>query len=417
MNILRQLAYQTLLSLSTDEGINASGKEEVFGCIFGRDSAITILKILRAHSKKPALDLLAICRKALLNLVTLQGSEFNIESGEEPGKFIHEFRKDNYQHVIEKYGPRFIYPNGFLKNYDSIDSTPLGLITLYNYYQITDDQEFLVTVLPHVEAGLNWIITFGDKDKDLFIEYDFPTVRKFAGSRVQSWTDSEESIMQANGKMPLYPIAPVEAQAYAWLALKLWADFYKDHSAKFAKKLSIYARDLKKKFNEQFIIEDNGALYAAQALDGNKNQIKTVTANSLLCLFASYKSECILKEEFIGDFVKRAFMKDMFVEDAGIRTMSSRSETFNPNQDSYHNGSFWPMLNGLIVEGLENFGFQEEANLLKRASIKAVEHFGCPIEVYIKTGDSYIEWRSSNGHSSCMSQAWSAAGILDILTD
>ena len=41
---LRNLSYNSLLELATDEGINASGKQDVYSCIFGRDSAITILK-------------------------------------------------------------------------------------------------------------------------------------------------------------------------------------------------------------------------------------------------------------------------------------------------------------------------------------------------------------------------------------
>jgi len=72
-----------LLSLATEDGINASGKDEIYGCIFGRDSAKTILKILRVYSKSPQEELLKVSKRALLTLCSLQGKEINIESGEE----------------------------------------------------------------------------------------------------------------------------------------------------------------------------------------------------------------------------------------------------------------------------------------------------------------------------------------------
>lgn len=419
--LMRGQALQWLIDLATEEGINASAKDEVYGCIFGRDSALTILKILRTHIKNPSLTLLEITRRALLTLVSLQGKQFNIESGEEPGKFIHEFRKDKYEHLISRKIPWFVYPDGLLRNYDSIDSTPLTLIALYKYFQITGDSEFLVSVLPAVEAGLNWIITYGDSDKDLFLEYNFPESRKYGGLLVQSWTDSHESIMRKDGKMPKYPIAPVEAQAYAWLALKLWADYYAFQHPTFAAKLRSQARKLKIQFNKKFIFKDGNYFFAAQALDGDKNQIQTITGNPLICLWATYeengRKECIVKKEYLREFVNRGFEEDMFEKNAGIRTMSKKSDTFNPSQNSYHNGSFWPILNSLIYEGLETWGFIEQAKGLKEASLKPIEYFGYPIELYITTDEgSYLEYKNQAGQTSCKYQAWSAAATLDFLT-
>ncbi len=422
-NDLRKLAYNSLLELSSDEGINASGKEGVYGCIFGRDSALTILKILRAHSNKPSLPLLEISRKALIKLVSLQGKEFNLESGEEPGKFIHEFRDtpEKMARLLTLEKPWYVYPDNTIKNYDSVDSTPLTLIALYKYYQITQDGEFLVEVLPSVEAGLNWIITFGDRDKDSLIEYELPIERVHGGLPVQSWTDSHHSLMDQDGVFPKYPIAPVEAQGYAWLALRLWADFYKSQSPKFSKKLLLQAKKLKKTFNKLFIYKDEGKYFAAQALDGYKNQIKTVTGNSLLTLWATYfegsKRESIVEDKYINDLVDRSFMDDMFDPEAGIRTMSAKSKTYNPNEDSYHNGSFWPILNGLIFEGLENWDFKLQSRKLKAATIKPLEHFNTPIELYIRTTDGkYMEYKESNGQIGCRVQAWSAATYLELLT-
>lgn len=417
---LRNYFLKCLIDLSISDGISASSKDEIFGCIFGRDTAITVLKILKVYSKDPNPKLLAISKKALITLVKLQGKEFNLNSGEEPGKFIHEFRKEKFEHLLNSNPPWFIYPDGFLRNYDSIDSTPLTLIALYRYCELTKDKKFLINILDAVEAGLNWILNFGNKNKDTFIEYDFPKKRKYGGLSVQSWTDSRPSLEDVNGNLPKYPIAPIEAQSFAWLALKLWGDYYQYQHPRFARTLISRAENLKNKFNQKFLIKDKGLYFGAQALDGRKRKIKTITANPLLVLWAAYqkegKSESILQKRFIKDFVKRGFMDDLFVKDAGIRTMSSLSPTFNPNQDSYHNGSFWPMLNGLIIEGLENFGFFKEAKKLKKAASLPLYHFATPIELYTKVGGKYLEYRSKTGQVSCKKQVWSAAAALDFLT-
>lgn len=430
LNLLRSQIYNSILELATEDGINASGKDDVYGCIFGRDSAITILKILKAtqnpqtSSMFDIQNLHAICKRALINLIKLQGKETNIESGEEPGKFIHEYRKDNYERLLTlDVKPWYIYPDKILRNYDSLDSTPLALIAIYKYWEITKDSEFLLSVFPGVERGLNWIITYGDLDKDQLVEYELPKKRKHGGLVVQSWTDSKESMLNEKGEFPKYPIAPVEVQGYAWLALKLWADFYSDKSINiaktesFAKKLELQATQMKEKFNQTFIFKDKDIYFPAQALDGFKNQIKTVTGNPLLLLWANYKNESILDDSFIKDLVRRSFMGDMFVEDAGIRTMSASAKTYDATFNSYHNGSFWPKLNGMAHEGLVNFGFTKESSKLKDATLMPLIHFGSPIELYVKDDlAKYLLYKNSQGQESCRQQAWSAAAAFDLLT-
>lgn len=428
---LRKLVYNNLISLSSEEGIYASHKEEVYGCVFGRDSAITILKIIRACSNSRTniidkLKLLEISKRALLNLIKLQGRDVNPDSGEEPGKFIHEYRKEKFERLISGDSPWYVYPDGILRNYDSIDATPLGLIAIYKYWKITRDYEFLLHVLPHIERGLEWIMTYADRDGDFLIEYSVPNERKHGGLMIHSWTDSHESLARPDGTMPSYPIAPVEVQGYAWLALKLWAKFFRTNklglkNLEYASRLRSYARNMKRSFNKHFIFKDEGLYYAAQALDGEDKRIETITGNPLLLLWASHvvggKTYSILKKKYIPDLVERAFKPDLFERTAGIRTMSTKSPTFNGSQNSYHNGSFWPKLNGMIHEGLLRWGFLTEAAKLRRATLLPIAYFGTPIELYVKDESGfYKEYRANNGQVSCRVQAWTAAVALDLLT-
>jgi glycogen debranching enzyme len=158
-----------------------------------------------------------------------------------------------------------------------------------------------------------------------------------------------------------------------------------------------------------------------QALDGFKNQLNTVTGNPLLLLWATYekngKPESIIEENLVPDLVKRAFLPDMFEKDAGIRTMSTKARTYIPGQNSYHNGSFWPKLNGMAHEGLTAWGYQEEAAQLKVATLAPIRHFGQPIELYVKDAQKkYLPYENEEGRQGCYQQAWSAATALDLLT-
>jgi hypothetical protein len=47
--------FKSITELETETGILASGRDEAYGCIFGRDSLITALTLLRSYeqSKNP----------------------------------------------------------------------------------------------------------------------------------------------------------------------------------------------------------------------------------------------------------------------------------------------------------------------------------------------------------------------------
>src|SRR5207302_1996935 len=112
--------------------------------------------------------------------------------------------------------------------------------------------------------------------------------------------------------------------------------------------------------------------------------------------------EAIIESELIPDLVSRSFLPDLFDPDAGIRTMSMKSLTFNPRQNSYHNGSFWPKLNGMCHEGLLHWGFDRKAELLRFATIKPIAYFGTPIELYIKSDSGeYLLYQNERGQQSC----------------
>jgi glycogen debranching enzyme len=413
---LWDVGLAAIRELETEQGILASGKEEIYGCIFGRDSLITGLKLLKTYQKTGDGYFLALVKKILLNLASLQGKEINIESGEEPGKCIHEFRPDNHQHLTQSLlKPWYVYPDNAMRNYDTVDATPLFLATVYEYYRLSKDEEFMKEMLAPVSLALDWILVYGDTNRDGFLDYHFHPDRKCGGLLTQSWMDSSESLFHEDGSPAAYPIAPVEVQGYAYAALRAWGAYFKEVEPDRSLKLDTMAADLKRSFNEKFVQEKDGEFSLAFAIDGNGKLLSSPRSSMGHCLWIFWEAEdgtkeSILDERYIRPLASRLLLPDLFEPEAGIRTLSSRSGHFDP--ESYHNGSIWPHDTAMIISGLESFGFKEEADRVRQALFSAFAHFQTPIELFVFTQGQFKEYRSLSGQGACKKQAWSAASLL-----
>jgi glycogen debranching enzyme len=414
---LHELSYETILKLETLHGINASSEEGRYATFFGRDSMITGLKLLRIYNKKPDDAFLRIIKNTIQTAVRLQGKTMNPNSGEEPGKIIHEYREVHQNGFMVRKKPWFIYPDKTLRNYDSVDSTPLFLILSAQFYDLTRDEEFLKQILPSVEKAFDWTEKFGDIDKrDVFLEYLLQRPEKFGGLVNQGWMDSEESLL-IEGEPPKEPVSLVEVQGYYFKALRLWANILQKTDKQRSLEFENRSRKLKEQFNQLFLMHSENLYYFAQANFGLKVHIQEIRTNPGHCLWASVKTdgnfESIIDDKYIPDVVTRLMKPDMFDPNVGIRTLSKKSKFFDAC--SYHNGSIWPFDNGLIAEGFENFGFKGESEQLKTAVLTAIKQFQTSIELYCSQDGEVKEWRKGKLHSA-QTQAWTAATILDFTT-
>jgi glycogen debranching enzyme len=394
---LRTLGLMTIRELETANGILASGRDEIYGCIFGRDSLITSLQLLSAHKKNEHPYFLTLVKKILVNLVALQGTEFNIESGEEPGKIIHEYREDNHEHLTRHPAhPWFLYPDRTMKNYDSVDSTPLFLMAVAEYWTLSNDHAFKEDLAPAIEAALEWLRTSMARDERGFLTYRFPPERTYGGLRTQSWMDSSESVFHEDDSPTPYPIAPVEAQAYAYRALRAWSREQE-------------AVALKQRFNEHFVRPgDDFAI--AFALDGAGRPMQTLRSSLGHILWASEDKDTILDADRIPQLVAALMSPELFEPEAGIRTLTKRSSKYDPR--SYHNGSIWPHDTALVALGLRKLGYAAEAAQVRESLRRSWAHFGTPIELFVYTDEGFSEYASATGQQACLKQAWSAASML-----
>lgn len=414
---LWDIGMRAIKELETERGILASGREELYGCVFGRDSLITALLLMRVYEKNQDEGLLALVRNILINLAKLQGRERNLESGEEPGKIIHEFRPDNHEHLTrDKDHPWFLYPDGIMRNYDTVDATPLFLMAVEKYYRISEDEEFLDLLAGNVSDALAWLLTTMDDHEYGLVSYQFHPERTSGGLRVQSWMDSSESVFfEDRDETPAYTIAPAEVQAYAYRALSVWHLLLKESEPDLSALLIERARQLRESFYAQFMLP-NGT--PAFALDGQGRMLTSARSTMGHLLWAGARDGgsffSILAPEDVGRVTERLMKPDLFKPGAGIRTLSSDSSRYEAN--SYHNGSIWPHDTAMIALGMRDAGFELEAEKVRSALLAAYGHFGVPVELFTydkKLGD----YESASGQRACQTQAWSAAGLLAMLSE
>jgi len=414
--------FASIRELENERGILASGKEEIYGCLFGRDSLITSLTLLDVFDRTRDTYYLSLVRKVLANLAVLQGTRVNIESGEEPGKIIHEYRPDRHEHLTTQGAPPwYVYDDGEMRNYDTADATALFLMTAHAYLRASGDSTFIDELLPHIRSAIEWMRTCGDSNGDGLFDYRFHPDRVSGGLRTQSWMDSHESVFfEESEEAPCYPIAPVEVQAYCYSAYRAWADFFITRDPDLSIDLAARADALKVAFNAAYIVrEKRGKIACAFAIDGAGRQLISARSSMGHCLFAAWQSDegampdSVLDAAYVPAIARRLLAPDLYVPLAGIRTLSIRSRAYDPN--SYHNGSIWPHDTALVAEGFEKFGFREEAKRMRRSLMRAYAHFNTPVELFVYSG-GYQEYCGPNGQGACRVQAWSAASLLGALT-
>ncbi|MGH2685850.1 MAG: amylo-alpha-1,6-glucosidase, partial [Actinomycetota bacterium] len=247
--------------------------------------------------------------------------------------------------------------------YGSLDSTPLWLILLHEYWRWTGDAEPARKLEQNARRALEWIDRYGDLDGDGYIEY---RTRSPQGLRTQCWKDSWNGIVFADGTVPEPPIAVCEVQGYAYDAKRRAADLaeFVWEDLELAVRLRAEADRLYARFNEDFWVEDRGGFYAV-GLDADKKRIDSVTSNMGHLLWSG----------IVPDDRARAVVDHLFGEGMwsgwGVRTMSWDDAAYNPI--GYHIGTVWPHDNALISAGLFRYGFREEANRIATAMLKAAE--------------------------------------------
>ncbi len=353
---------------------------------FGRDSLIAARQMLLAEPE--------IARGTLLTMAHFQGWEERPERDEQPGKIVHEVRDGE----LSRLG---ILP--FAQYYGSIDATPLFLLLMADYFKWTGDEDFVRRLLPHVERALSWMIFYGDRDQDGFLEYWREASDGIAN---QGWKDSGDSVMYADGRLVEGTVALCEVQAYAHRAYMEWHDIYTTFGmGNEARQLKRLAETLQANFLKHFVLADGTV---ALALDGEKHPCRVISSNM----------GQVLVSDILPPDVSRVVARHMVAPDMltgfGIRTLSTREIRYNPV--SYHNGSVWPHDTSLVIYGLRRHGYVAESLEVIENLLRAQDAFEYHRLPELFTGFPATEiTRPVPYPVSCSPQAWAAAVPVFVL--
>ncbi|MHB8659899.1 MAG: amylo-alpha-1,6-glucosidase [Solirubrobacteraceae bacterium] len=319
-----------------------------FMALFGRDSLITSFQAL------PYLPELAAT-----TLRVLAGRQATVRDDfheQEPGKILHELRLGELTARGER--PHSPY-------FGSADATPLFLVLLDEYHRWSGDDELVLALEANARAALAWIEDSGDLDGDGYIEYECrnPTT----GLVNQCWKDSWDSMQTADGRLARGPIATCEIQGYVYdaqrrsarLAREVWDD------AALSERLEQCADNLRDRFRRDFWMPGHG--YHALALDGDKQQVDSLTSNIGHLLWSG-----ILDDSEAAATAERLLDEQLY-SGWGVRTLGAREAGYNPL--GYHTGTVWPHDNSLIVAGLARYGHHQAAGAIASATLAAAPYF------------------------------------------
>ncbi|MFC7849455.1 glycogen debranching N-terminal domain-containing protein [Arthrobacter sp. NPDC057388] len=358
-----------------------------FMTLFGRDS---LWASVMAMPVDPSLAL-----GTLQTLADRQGKVVDPMTEEEPGKILHEVRLDVSSGL--SLGGKSNY-------YGSVDATPLFLMVLGAVSRWGFAADTIAALLPHADRALEWIMKYGDRDGDGFVEYERLNDQ---GLINQGWKDSWDGINFANGRLAEPPIALCEVQAYVYVAYlsRAWLAYDAGDTA-LGNELTDRAARLKKQFNEQFWIPERG--YYAIALDGKKRQVDACASNMGHCLLQG------LIDQDKAPMVAEHLMSPEMFSGWGVRTLASDMGAYNPA--SYHNGSVWPHDNAIVAAGLLRYGFVEEAQRIATGMMDAAEFSdGRLPELFC--GFSREQLAAPVPYpTACSPQAWAATAPIQLVT-
>ncbi len=356
-----------------------------FSTLFGRDSII-------AASQTLMLDP-TIARETLKILAEYQGKNDDEWRDEQPGKILHELRMGEMARCQEI--PHTPY-------YGTVDATPLWLMLYTEYYAWTHDTETLERLWPNALAAMDWI----DRNcrETGYLSYQRQSKRGLAN---QGWKDSGDCIVNRQGQLATGAIALCEVQAYVYAAKIRLSEI-----ARMKKRLDLadhwqdQAKDLKRRFNKDFWVDDEDFL--ALALDGEGKPVDSISSNPGHCLNLG-----ILLPEKAYSVAERLRAPDMF-NGWGIRTLSSLSPAYNPM--GYHVGSVWPHDNSLIALGLRSLGLIDQALELSQGLIDMTLQ-----QPYLRPPELFCGYERTSDNApvkypvACSPQAWATGSIFQLL--
>jgi glycogen debranching enzyme len=359
-------AYASLSSVDSDD----PGR---FHALFGRDSLIFALQVLRRRPE--------IAAATLRSLAKLQGTRVDPEIDEEPGKILHEFRPVAPAWLIDR---RWPIRGGGLLYYGTADATSWFLVVL----AATGDRRLIAELTESWQAAARWLEEALERGGG-FVWHgprDYP-----GGLTQQGWRDSSDpagdeaggGILRVDGSPPAAPLADADSQAVALAALRALAVLDPGGAAHWDRLVDVTRGRIEARFTPETMALEAGEVTVA----GAGSQLGWLLwADALTGEAAAAAADRLLRPDVYTPF--------------GLRTLASTHPQFRPA--AYHRGAVWPFDSWLGWGGLRAAGYPQEAERLRIGVLDALARLGRAPELYAST-TAGPEWIPASNRV----QAWS----------
>ncbi len=375
---------QSMLLADGDDVFVAAGAPW-FLTLFGRDSLWTARMMLPLGTD--------LALSTLRTLARRQGTRTDRSTEEQPGKILHEVRRDTHD-----LGNGHVLPAQY---FGTVDATPLWIVLLVDAWRWGADLDTVHSLLPPLRAALEWLQHAAAAGDGLLRYVD----ESGTGLSNQGWKDSEDSIQFADGRLATPPVALIECQAYAHEAAMGAADLLDALGQVGGEELRHWARDLARRVRASYWQVDGHDTYLAVALDGDDRPVDSVTSNGGHALGTG-----LLTAAEAAD-VAATMVAPSLTCPYGLRTLTTDSPRFAPL--SYHGGTVWPHDTAIVATGLAREGFLNEATDLALGLVAVGPAFDHRLpELFGVTRESP---RPLAYPAACSPQAWAAAAPIGAL--
>jgi glycogen debranching enzyme len=385
---LDDLASMRLSERGEPDDVFIAGGVPWFLTLFGRDSIWAARMLLPLGTELAGGTLRVLARR--------QGRWVDADTGESPGKIMHELRR---QELVTRAGEGLppVY-------YGTVDATLLWISLLHDAWRWGMPTDQVAALLPNLEAALGWLAGPADSDGDGFVEYIDVSGH---GLGNQGWKDSGDSVRFHDGSRARAPIALCEVQGYAYRAAMDGAALLEAFGRPGAGRWREYAAALADRFREQYWVDSPQGRFPALALDRDKRTVDSLTSNIGHLLGTGLLSPA--ESAQVAALLVSPGMSSGF----GLRTMSTQDGGYSPL--SYHCGSVWAHDTAIVIAGLARAGHGAEAAVLTEGLLAAAEAFDYRLPELFG-GESRDEVpRPVPYPAACRPQAWAATASMAIL--
>jgi glycogen debranching enzyme len=341
----RDLAALRLPRHDHEDGWTFAAGVPMFVSLFGRD---TLLAAGEAALIGPE-----PMRGTLRELAQWQGRRHDDWRDEQPGRVLHEAQTGPLAQL--RYHPKGRYQR-------SPSSSILYPLVVAQLWSWTGDLKVVGRLVEPALKALAWL----EREATDARGFHACATRSRQGLKNQTWKDSDDSLLYADGSQVGQPAATCEEQGMAYAARLAFAEVLRAFGKRDqAARLVRAAQALRQRFNDAYWCEEIGSF--ALALDPDGRQVASVGSNAMHCVATGIADEALARR-----VLERMFARDMF-SGWGIRTLSAAHPAYSPY--AYHRGAVWPVEHGPFAVAAYRLGEHARMEQLCRAQFEAAALF------------------------------------------